>query len=56
MATYVASGEVTRRRFFGVSEPVIRWLQGLLGPVQAGYEAGPTGFGLYRAAAATGLG
>ena len=31
----------------GVDEPVA-WLLGLAGPVRACYEAGPTGFGLYR--------
>jgi hypothetical protein len=44
-----ATGEVVRARFGpGVEEPVA-WLQGLPGPVRACYEAGPTGFGLYRA-------
>ena len=32
----------------GVEGPV-QWLRGLPGPVRACYEAGPTGFGLYRA-------
>ena len=31
------------------------WL-GLPGPVRCCYEAGPTGFGLYRAAVAAGIG
>jgi transposase len=30
----------------------VSWLQGLPGQVRACYEAGPTGFGLYRAIAA----
>jgi hypothetical protein len=34
---------------------VVAWLGGLPGPVLAVYEAGPTGFGLYRAARAAGL-
>lgn len=51
----VLSGELLRARFGpGVEEPV-RWLAGLRGPVCACYEAGPTGFGLYRAAVAAGV-
>ena len=51
----VSTGELVRARFGpGIEEP-IAWLQGLPGPVRACYEAGPTGFGLYRAAAAAGL-
>ena len=38
----------------GVDGPVA-WLQRLPGPVRACYEAGPTGFGLYRAAVAAGV-
>ena len=45
----VSTGEVLCARFGpGVEEPVA-WLRGLSGPVRACYEAGPTGFGLYRA-------
>ncbi len=44
------SGELTRRRFGGEAPPVVSWLQGLAAPVSACYEAGPTGYGLYRAA------
>ena len=36
-------------------EPVIGWLGGLDGPVRAVYEAGPTGFGLARAAERAGV-
>jgi transposase len=51
----VLTGEVLRARFGpGVEEPVA-WLAGLPGPVRACYEAGPTGFGLYRAASAAGV-
>lgn len=54
-AINVLSGELLRARFGpGVEEPV-RWLAGLPGPVRACYEAGPTGFGLYRAARAAGV-
>src|SRR5580704_17505562 len=51
----VSTGELLRARFGpGVEEPVA-WLAGLPGPVRACYEAGPTGFGLYRAASAAGV-
>jgi transposase len=49
------TGELVRARFGpGVDEPVA-WLANLAGPVRACYEAGPTGYGLYRAAVAEGL-
>ena len=60
-STYAASmdvitGELTRQRFdTGAVEPVIGWLAGLPAPVRCCYEAGPTGFGLYRAAVAAGV-
>jgi transposase len=54
-AVDVSTGELVRARFGpGVEEPVA-WLAGLPGPVLACYEAGPTGFGLYRAASAAGV-
>jgi hypothetical protein len=46
----VMTGELSRRRFAsGALEPVVEWLAGLPAPVRACYEAGPTGYGLYRA-------
>ena len=52
----VISGEVSRQRFdTGAVEPVVSWLAGLPEPVRCCYEAGPTGFGLYRAAVAAGV-
>jgi transposase len=51
----VGSGELCRARFGGGSEEVIGWLQALPQPLRACYEAGPTGFGLYRAAEAAGV-
>ena len=51
----VLSGELRRARFGADSELVIEWLRTLPQPVYACYEAGPTGFALYRAAAAGGL-
>ncbi len=50
-----ASGELTRRRFGGGTEAVVAWLAGLPQPVRACYEAGPTGYGLYRAAREAGI-
>jgi transposase len=51
----VASGELRRARFGGGSEEVIAWLAALPQPLRGCYEAGPTGFALYRAAEAAGL-
>lgn len=51
----VRSGELKRARFGGASGPVVAWLAGLPEPVHACYEAGPTGYGLYRAAREAGL-
>src|SRR2546428_6822846 len=51
----VASGELRRARFGGGTEEVVGWLGGLPQPVRGCYEAGPTGFALYRAAEAAGL-
>ena len=49
------TGELNRVRFGPGTESVVAWLSGLPGPVRAAYEAGPTGFGLQRAAAAAGV-
>jgi len=49
------SGELTRARFGGGVGPVVVWLEALPQPVHACYEAGPTGYALYRAAEAAGL-
>ncbi len=46
----VRSGELIHRRFGGETGPVVAWLGSLAAPVSACYEAGPTGYGLYRAA------
>src|SRR5215207_4042054 len=50
----VLTGELARRRF-GADQPVVDWLSALPQPVHACYEAGPTGFGLHRAAQAAGI-
>ena len=51
----VLTGELSRARFGAGNEPVVAWLGGLRAPVRAVYEAGPTGFGLYRAAREAGI-
>lgn len=51
----IQTGELIRARFGGGIEDPVRWMQGLPGPVHACYEAGPTGFGLYRYAVAAGV-
>jgi hypothetical protein len=45
----VQTGELRRARFGGCEEAVA-WLGELPQPLHACYEAGPTGFALYRAA------
>lgn len=42
------TGEVFRRRFGGDLLEVVAWVRSLPGPQTATYEAGPTGFGLFR--------
>ena len=54
-ALHLPTGELVRIRFGGGVEGPIAWLRSLPGPVRACYEAGPTGFGLYRAAVAAGI-
>jgi len=49
------TGELRRARFGPGSEEVVKWLVGLEQPARAFYEAGPTGFALYRASRAAGL-
>lgn len=49
------SGEIERFRFGPGVEAPVAWLAQLPGPVHACYEAGPTGYGLYRAAVAAGV-
>lgn len=50
------TGELRRARMGGGTDDVMRFLRSLRGPVQATYEAGPTGFGLARAAVEAGIG
>ena len=49
------TGELHRARFGPGTEEVVGWLAELAAPVRAAYEAGPTGFGLMRAASAAGI-
>ena len=49
------TGELDWFRFGPGTDAVIGWLTELPGPVRAAYEAGPTGFGLERAARAGGV-
>ena len=49
------SGELRRERFGPGTERVVEWLQGLVGPVRAAYEAGPTGFGFARLVSSGGV-
>jgi len=49
------SGELSRARFGVGSEEVVAWLGQLPQPIHGCYEAGPTGYALYRACATAGL-
>jgi transposase len=49
------TGEVRVTRAPHRTGELVGWLEGLAGPVQVTYEAGPTGFGLARALAAAGI-
>jgi transposase len=51
----LGSGEVFKVQLSGSPSAAIEWLVTLPGPVRAVYEAGPTGFGLARAALAAGV-
>lgn len=55
-AIHSLTGELERVRLGPGTEDVVAWLARLPGPVRAVYEAGPTGFGLKRAADAAGIG
>jgi len=50
------TGQVFRSRLTPAYEDVIGWVRRLPGPSAVVYEAGPTGFGLYRALEAAGIG
>ena len=50
------SGEMTVHRTGGETSGVVAFCAGLPRPTRAAYEAGPTGYGLARAAGAAGIG
>lgn len=54
-AVQLGSGEVFKTQIAGSPIEAIGWLRTLPGEVRAVYEAGPTGFGLARAARAAGV-
>lgn len=54
-AVQLGTGEVFKAQIPGSPVEAIGWLKQLPGPVRAVYEAGPTGFGLARAAREAGL-
>ena len=49
------TGELVRARLTPSHDHVRSWIADLAGPVAVAYEAGPTGFGLYRALTAAGV-
>jgi transposase len=54
-AVTATTGELRRVRFGVGAEPVVAWLRELEAPVWACYEAGPTGYGVARAAQLAGI-
>ncbi|HET6755488.1 MAG TPA: IS110 family transposase [Jiangellaceae bacterium] len=49
------TGELIQARLTPANDHIRDWLRSLPGPVAVAYEAGPTGFGLYRALTAAGM-
>lgn len=49
------TGELFQTTLTPAHDHVRGWIRGLPGPVAVTYEAGPTGFGLYRALTAEGI-
>jgi len=49
------TGELIQAKLSADPDRVRSWVQGLPGPVAVAYEAGPTGFGLYRTLTASGV-
>jgi transposase len=49
------TGELFQTRLTPSRDHVRSWIQDLAGPAAVVYEAGPTGFGLYRALATAGI-
>ena len=55
-AVDTVTGEVWQRKLTPDPPGVLQWVSGLPGPVRVVYEAGPTGFGLYRHLVGHGVG
>jgi transposase len=49
------TGELSKSRLTPAHDDVLGWVRSLPGPVAVAYEAGPTGFGLYRTLTAAGI-
>ena len=49
------TGELVQTRLTPAHDQIRSWIQQLPGPVAVTYEAGPTGFGLYRALTSAGV-
>ena len=49
------TGELVQARLTPSAEHIRTWVQALPGPVAVSYEAGPTGFDLYRMLTAAGI-
>jgi transposase len=49
------TGELKRARLTPSHDHIRSWIGDLVGPVAVAYEAGPTGFGLYRSLSAAGI-
>ncbi|MDI3329116.1 MAG: IS110 family transposase [Micrococcus sp.] len=49
------TGELFQTRLTPSHEHILSWVRDLPGPVAVAYEAGPTGFGLYRALVGAGI-
>ncbi len=49
------TGELFQTKLTPAHEHIRGWIQELPGPVAVTYEAGPTGFGLYRSLTAAGI-
>ena len=52
----VETGELVQARLTPAHDQIRSWIGQLNGPVAVAYEAGPTGFGLYRFLTAAGSG
>lgn len=43
-----STGQVSQQKLTPDPADILAWVSGLPGPVKVGYEAGPTGYGLFR--------